>query len=285
MCAIPARVAGVKKIVMTTPPANAIPEVLYAASVAGVDEVYRLGGAHAIAAFAYGTRSIPGVNIIAGPGSRYVTEAKRQVFGDVGIDLIAGPSEIAVICDDSADTAAVCADLLAQAEHSPDTRSYVFSDSESFLKALKKRLAIELRTAAARAPHLRTVQITFRRCTYDEAVHEVNRLAPEHLEIIHRKADAIAARVKNAGAIFIGSYSPVALGDYYAGPSHVLPTAGTARFSSGLSVRSFLKRTSVIKADARVLANAAPDIIRLAESEKLFMHAESIRRRIKRTGL
>jgi len=266
MTVIPARVSGVKKIIMTTPPSNAKnPAVLYSAKISGVTEIYRIGGAQAIAALAFGTETIPNVDLIVGPGSSYVTEAKRQLFGTVGIDLLAGPSELAILCDKTADTDFIVYDLLAQLEHSPETSVWLFSDSDKIIDIVHKKIK-----------KLSKRKIAFVKKSIDECINEINNIAPEHLQIMVKNPEKILDEIKNAGAIFIGSFSPTAFGDYFAGPSHVLPTGSTAKFSSGLSVQTFLKKTSIIKCSKKALLKASKYISNIAEAEKLIYHKKSI---------
>jgi len=270
MTAIPACVAGVKRIVMVTPPKNLTSAVLAAADLCGVTEIYRIGGAQAIAALAYGTASIPKVDMIAGPGNFYVTEAKRQVSGDVGIDMLAGPSEVLIIADDTAEPEFVVSDLLAQCEHDARARAFLVSMSVGLSKYCSKkmsRLGVNVEIIDAD--------------TIDTAAEIANKIAPEHLQIITAEPEKLLKKIKNAGAVFVGNYTPVAVGDYFAGPSHVLPTGGTARFSSGLSVHSFLKSSAVIRYDRSALKKNASHIIKIAEAEGLFRHAGSIKSRLK----
>jgi len=266
MTAIPARAAGVKKIVIVSPPGNITPGVLYAARISGVSEIYRVGGPWAIAALAFGTASIPKVDLIVGPGNKYVNEAKRQVFGRTGIDSLAGPSEIAIIADDSADERFIARDILAQLEHAPDAKAYLFTDSRRILRGVNSVLGVK-----AGGKQFKAVK-----CSLGRAVELVNGIAPEHLEIAVKNARRIAANIHNAGAVFIGNYSPVAAGDYWAGPSHTLPTAGASRFSSGISVCTFLKRTSFIEFSEKSLAAGAGWIKSIARAEGLIEHGRSI---------
>jgi histidinol dehydrogenase len=236
MTAIPARIAGVQRVVMASPPSNLTPEVLTAAASAGVDEIYRVGGAGAIAALALGTSRIAPVDLIVGPGNQYVTEAKRQLYGKVGIDLLAGPSEVVIITDGSTPVEYIEADLLAQAEHDPAARAVLFTTRRSLIKLLRGRMDPRIKSRV-RFEHVKTL---------NEAVEQSNEIAPEHLELLFSHAERYLPKIRHAGAIFLGPASPAAMGDYSAGPSHVLPTQGAARFSSGLSVSTFLKRSSVI---------------------------------------
>lgn len=285
MNVIPAQVAGVDEIVMVTPAPGGVvePAVLAAAHLAGVREAYRMGGAHAVAALAHGTESIPAVDKIVGPGSRWVAEAKRQVFGRVDIDMVAGPSEILVIADDGADPRHVAADLIGQAEHDPDSIAWLVTDSERVASAvpaaLEELLARNPRRDIARAA-LEANGLILRVPSLEAAAIAADLRAPEHLELLVRDPMALAGRIRNAGAIFLGSSSPEPVGDYFAGPNHVLPTGGTARWASPLGVYDFLKRTSLIGySDARLRADAE-DVIRLAEAEGLYGHAEAVRVRI-----
>jgi histidinol dehydrogenase len=281
MNAIPAKVAGVERLVMTVPTPQGVlnPLVLAAAEMVGIDEVYRLGGAQAIAALAYGTATIAPVDKIVGPGNAYVAAAKRRVFGRVGIDMIAGPSEILVVADRDNDPAWIAADLLSQAEHDEAAQAILVTDDAGFAAAVQaaveQHLARLPRAQIARASwhaHGATVIVA----DWDEVPALIDRLAPEHLELALDGADAIAERVRHAGAIFLGRYTPEAIGDYIAGPNHVLPTARSARFASGLGVLDFLKRSSVVRCDPASLAALAPSAIRLAEAEGLAAHALSL---------
>jgi histidinol dehydrogenase len=281
MNAVPAKVAGVKRIVMVVPaPGGALnPLVLVAADLAGVDEIYRLGGAQAIAALAYGTRSIAPVVKIVGPGNAYVAAAKRQVFGQVGIDMIAGPSEVVVIADRDNDPAWIASDLLAQAEHDACAQAILIADDAEFARAVEQAVEAELkvlpRAATARASWQEFGAVILVR-SLDEAPDLADRLAPEHLEIATADADALAARINDAGAIFIGRYTPEVIGDYVAGSNHVLPTARSARFASGLSVLDFMKRSSTLKLDPESLALLGPAAMTLAEAEGLDAHRRSV---------
>ncbi|AKL97798.1 histidinol dehydrogenase [Endomicrobium proavitum] len=233
MTAVAAKAAGVKRIVMVTPPNRLSDELLYAAKLCGVSEIYRVGGIMAVAALAYGTKNIEKVDIIVGPGNAYVNEAKRQVFGAVGIDSLAGPSEVAIIADKNAPAEFIFADLMAQVEHGNNANAYLFCDSKEKIEQVKKLLPKDA---------LNLVRLGF--CSLDEAVKKVNEIAPEHLELLVKNYKPLFKKVKNAGAVFAGYQTPTAAGDYWAGPSHVLPTNASAKYSSGLSVMTFLKRTS-----------------------------------------
>jgi histidinol dehydrogenase len=288
MGAIPARVAGVERIVMATPPTAAgrvNPHLLVAAQTAGVDEVYKVGGAWAVAALAFGTASIPKVDVIVGPGNVYVTLAKQIVAGTVGIDIIAGPSEVLVVADDSADPEFIAADLLAQAEHDVRASAVLVTPCTELaaeVRAEVERQLSELGRAAIARQALERFGAIFVVADVSTAIVLSNRLAPEHLELHLRDPFARLGDIRNAGAVFIGQYTPEPVGDYVAGPNHVLPTAGTARFASALSVDHFLKRTSVVHYSPEALRREAADILRLAEIEGLGAHANTIRRRLAR---
>src|ERR1700720_2697324 len=287
MNAIPAKVAGVERLVMTVPTPRGVlnPLVLAAARMVGIDEIYRVGGAQAIAALAYGTATIKPVDKIVGPGNAYVAAAKRRVFGRVGIDMIAGPSEILVVADRHNDPAWIAADLLSQAEHDPAAQPILLTDSAEFAAAVEAAAARHLerlpRAEIARASWQANSAILLV-ADWDEAVPLIDRVAPEHLELAIDDAEALAARVHNAGAIFLGRYTPEAIGDYIAGPNHVLPTARSARFASGLGVLDFMKRTTIVGCDAASLDALAPAAICLAEAEGLDAHALSLRLRVDR---
>jgi histidinol dehydrogenase len=281
MNAIPAKVAGVERLVMTVPAPEGVlnPLVLAAAEMVGIDEVYRVGGAQAIAALAYGTATIQPVDKIVGPGNAYVAAAKRQVFGKVGIDMIAGPSEILVVADRHNEPAWIAADLLSQAEHDEAAQAMLVTDDAAF--AVKVEAAVEHHLAEL--PRAKIARASWQAhgaillvADWGEAVGLINRIAPEHLELALDEADALAESVHHAGAIFLGRYTPEAIGDYIAGPNHVLPTARSARFASGLGVLDFLKRSSLVRCDAASLAALAPSAIRLAEAEGLQAHALSL---------
>jgi histidinol dehydrogenase len=285
MNAIPARVAGVDRLVMASPtPSGAmVPAVLAAAHIAGVDEMYRIGGAQAIAALAYGTETIGPVDKIVGPGSRWVAEAKRQVYGRVDIDLIAGPSEILVLADSSANPRHVAADLIGQAEHDADAIAWLVTDDETLAAAVPVAIDEFLADHPRRDVTLRSLEANglIVLVPDEEAAARVADLrAPEHLELIVRDPLALAGRIRNAGAIFLGAWTPEPVGDYFAGPNHVLPTGGTARWASPLGTYDFVKRTSIIGYSRARLAAHAEDVIRLAESEGLRGHADTIRVRL-----
>jgi histidinol dehydrogenase len=290
MTAIPARVAGVREIVLVTPPASdgrVNQTVLAAARIAGVTEGYRIGGAQAVAALAYGTATIPRVDKIVGPGNVYVALAKRQVFGDVGIDMVAGPSEVIVIADSRADPRWVAADLLAQAEHDPMARAVLITDAEELLEAVATALTDQLvalprRAIAAEALKANGALVLAK--DLEEAVALANRLAPEHLELLVSDPQPLLARVCHAGAVFLGRYTPEVVGDYVAGPNHVLPTAGTARFSSPLGTEDFVKRTSVIEYSEAGLVAAMDHLRTLTELEGLHGHGRAAEVRSPRDG-
>jgi histidinol dehydrogenase len=281
MNAVPAKVAGVKRLVVTVPAPDGKlnPLVLAAAKIAGVDEVYRIGGAQAIAALAYGTATIAAVDKITGPGNAYVAAAKRMVFGTVGIDLIAGPSEVVVVADRHNDPRWIAVDLLAQAEHDAAAQSVLITDDAAFADAVAAAVEEELRTLpraaiAAESWRRHGAIVVVRKLR--EAAALIDRLAPEHLQLAVKKPESLAKVVRHAGAIFLGRHAPEALGDYLAGPNHVLPTSGTARFSSGLGVFDFLKRTSLIGCEPAGLARLGPATMALAEAEGLEAHRRSI---------
>ncbi len=281
MNAIPARVAGVKRLVMVvpTPRGELNPSVLAAAHLAGVDEIYKIGGAQAIAALAYGTETIKPVFKIVGPGNAYVAEAKRQVFGKVGIDMIAGPSEILVVADGKNNPAWIAADLLSQAEHDREAQSILITDDAAFADAVDAALGDALSTLPRRdiaEASVRQFGLCIIAPDMEAALPVIDAIAAEHLELAIENPDALAPHIRNAGAIFLGRYCPEALGDYVAGPSHVLPTCRTARFSSGLSIYDFIKKTSLIGVSAEAFAALAPATRALAENEGLSAHARSI---------
>jgi histidinol dehydrogenase len=287
MNAAPAEVAGCRRVAMVvpTPEGQLNPLVLAAARIAGVSEIYRLGGAQAIAALAFGTASVEPVAKIVGPGNAYVAAAKRRVFGAVGIDMIAGPSEVVVLADSSADPRFVAADLLAQAEHDEAAQSILITDDAALARAASAALEAQL----AGLPRARIAGASWRDYgavilapNLAAAAPLVDRLAPEHLEIIARDADALSRAIANAGAIFIGPFTPEAIGDYVGGCNHVLPTSRSARFSSGLGVLDFLKRTSILKCDAKSLAALGRSAVVLAEAEGLQAHARSVAMRLSR---
>ena len=284
MNAMPAVVAGVGEIVMMVPPKNGAinPYVLIAAKLAGVKRIYKIGGAQAIAALAFGTESIPRVDKITGPGNIFVTLAKKEVYGHVDIDMLAGPSEILIVADDSADPVYTAADMLSQAEHDPLASSIVITDSEK----LARQVAIEAENQLQKLPRQEIARASIERNgliviaeNMQQALRFANTSAPEHLELLTREPFQLLPYVRHAGAVFLGAYSPEPLGDYFAGPNHVLPTGGTARYYSVLNVETFMKRTSLISYTQPALEAVSEDIIRLAETEGLQAHANAIRLR------
>jgi len=308
MNCIPAKIAGVKEIIIATPPSGKKSaksshgsgdtttdtntadivsgidaKVLAAARLSGADRVFAMGGAQAIAALAYGTETVPRVDKITGPGNAYVAEAKRQVFGIVGIDMIAGPSDILIIASSEADPALVAADMLSQCEHGPDSPAVLITKSKTFADKVSAEIELQLKTLprkeiARKAIDEHSMIIITK--SIDEAFEISNRLAPEHLEIFLDEPFNYLDKVKNAGSVFMGKFSPEALGDYYAGPNHTLPTSGTARFSSPLSVDDFVKKTSYTYYTKEALCTASNDVIRFAEEEGLRAHALSISKRV-----
>lgn len=287
MNAIPAKVAGVGRLAITVPTPDGIinPLVILAARIAGVDEIYRIGGAQAIAALAYGTETIRPVDKITGPGNAFVAAAKRRVFGKVGIDMIAGPSEILVVADRHNDPDWIALDLLSQAEHDESAQSILITDDAAFGQAVADAVKLRLQTLERRAIAGKSWEdfgaiITV--ASMDEAVALSDRIAPEHLEVCTQDADALSQRFTHAGAIFIGGFTPEAIGDYIGGPNHVLPTARSARFSSGLSVMDFIKRTTLSRMTPEALAAIGPAAARLAKSESLEAHGLSVLARLER---
>jgi histidinol dehydrogenase len=286
MNAVPAKVAGVERLVMTVPASNGTlnPLVLAAARIAGVDEIYRIGGAQAVAALAYGTATIAPVDKITGPGNAYVASAKRQVFGEVGIDLIAGPSEVVIVADRANEPDWIAADLLAQAEHDAVAQSILITDNDGFADAVVgsvDRLLAALPRRAIAAASWSDFGAVIRVKRLDDSVALIDRLAPEHLQLAVAKPDPLVRRIRHAGAIFVGRHAPEALGDYLAGPNHVLPTSRTARFSSGLGVLDFMKRSSLIGCDTRGLKALGAAAVALAKAEGLDAHALSVSLRLK----
>jgi histidinol dehydrogenase len=285
MNAVPAKVAGVPRLVMVVPaPAGKVaPLVLAAAKLAGVDEVYRVGGAQAVAALAYGTASIAPVAKIVGPGNAYVATAKRLVFGKVGIDMIAGPSEVLILADGTGHPDWIAADLLAQAEHDESAQSILITDDAKLADEVERSVTTQLQSlprAAIAGASWRDFGALILVAGLADAVPLVDALAPEHVEIVCEGAEGLARRVRNAGAIFIGPHTPEAIGDYVAGSNHVLPTARSARFSSGLGVLDFMKRTSILKCGPEQLRALAPAAIALGEAEGLDAHARSVAMRL-----
>ncbi|HXE56643.1 MAG TPA: histidinol dehydrogenase [Gemmatimonadales bacterium] len=283
MNAVPAAVAGVGEVVAITPPGGITDEVLAACAVAGVSRIFRIGGAHGVAALAYGTETVPRVDKIVGPGNRWVAEAKRQVVGRVGIDMIAGPTEVLVIADEGADPRRVAADLVAQAEHDEDATAWCVTTSvrlaETLPQALEAALARAPRGAIARAALERNGLLVVVPDP-DTAAAVADRRAAEHVAILTREPERVADRIRHAGAIFLGDHTPEPVGDYLAGPSHVLPTNGTARYASPLGVYDFVKRTSILRYSPAKLREDAPRVIALAMAEGLPGHAEAVRVRV-----
>jgi histidinol dehydrogenase len=287
MNAVPAKVAGVPRVVMVVPAPDGKlnPLVLAAAKLAGVDEIYRVGGAQAVAALAYGTETIKPVSKIVGPGNAYVAAAKRVVFGTVGIDMIAGPSEVLILADKNGNPDWIAADLLAQAEHDAAAQSILITDDPSLADAVENAVMAQLTTlpraviAGASWRDFGAIVLVRR---LDDAIPLVDALAPEHLEIETADAERLAAKIRNAGAIFLGAHTPEAIGDYVGGSNHVLPTARSARFSSGLGVLDFMKRTSILKCGPEQLAALGPSAIALAKAEGLDAHARSVAIRLNR---
>ena len=280
MNVVPARVAGVRRVAVVTPPRTLAetPAVAAALLELGVTEIYQVGGAQAVAALAYGTETVPRVDVITGPGNKYVAAAKRLVFGAVGIDSVAGPSEVVVLADETARADFVAADLLAQAEHGEDASAVLVTTSPELARAVASEVARQAATLPRRAIVARALAdfgAAFVVATLEEACEVVNELAPEHLEVVTRDPEAAAALVRHAGAIFFGAHAPEAVGDYLAGPNHVLPTGGAARFSSALGVHNFTRRTSVIRYTREELERTAPLIAALARAEGLDAHARS----------
>ena len=287
MNCIPAIVAGVKNIYLATPSLDSKinPAIVYAAKKCGVKKIYKTGGAHTIAALAYGTKKFEKVDKIVGPGNTYVACAKKEVFGDVGIDMVAGPSEVSIVADKSADPDLVAADLIAQAEHDIYAQSILITDNKNLIRlvnlSLKKQLK-QLPKKSIAYQSLKKFGLAILTNNKKKIPEIVNTIAPEHLELCTNLNNKIIKEIKNAGSIFIGKFSPEAIGDYMAGPNHVLPTSGSARFSSGLSVNDFLKRHSLIKITKTGIERLGPSVINLAKHENLDGHANSVKLRLKR---
>ena len=288
MNCVPAQVAGVEEVALCTPPrasGEICPEILACCELLGIKEVYRIGGAQAIAALALGTASVPKVDMVVGPGNIFTTLAKKEVFGDVAIDILAGPSEVLVLADDSARADVVAADILSQAEHAP-AAAFLVTPSEELAEAVAaeiERQLAKLPRRDATAKVLEEYALAIVTETMDEAVAVSNDLAPEHLQITTSDNADVVSKMRNAGTVFVGGWTPIAAGDYYAGPSHTLPTGGTAKFFSGLSANDFLRQMSVVEYDETALAEDSDDITTLAESEGLTAHAESVRVRFEKT--
>jgi histidinol dehydrogenase len=285
MNAIPAKAAGVKRVAMVTPPGKLFenPAILAAAKIAGVDEIWKIGGAQAIAALAYGAGDLQPTDVVVGPGNAYVAAAKKIVFGDVGIDSIAGPSEVFILCDGEADPQWIAADLMAQAEHDSDAQSILFTNSIAFgqkvADEVEKLIAGNRVGASARASWEAFGAVVFVN-SMEEAAQLATQGAPEHVQIVAKDAERLAALVPHAGAVFLGAHAPEALGDYIAGPSHVLPTGRRARFSAGVSTYTFMKRSSMIGATAAAIGKIGPAAARIADAEGLPAHALSVRLRL-----
>jgi histidinol dehydrogenase len=286
MNAIPAKVAGVDRLVVTTPTpkGESNPLVLAAAHIAGVDEIWRVGGAQAVASLAYGTDRIARVDVVTGPGNAWVAEAKRQLYGVVGIDMVAGPSEILVIADKDNDPDWIAADLLSQAEHDPTSQSILITDDRSFAKLVEDAVDLQLMSL----PTAKTARTSWEANglivvvdTLDDAIPLADRLAAEHVQLAVADPEPLFAKLRHAGSVFLGRTTPEAVGDYVAGPNHVLPTGRRARFASGLSVLDFMKRTSFIDANPEALAAIGPAAVALAHAEGLPAHAKSIELRLK----
>jgi histidinol dehydrogenase len=287
MAAIPAKAAGVAEVIMVTPPQKEgiNPAVLVAADLAGVDRIYRIGGVQAIAALAYGTKSVPKVDKIVGPGNQYVATAKRLVYGEVDIDMVAGPSEILIVSEKEMDPSFVAADLISQAEHDEMALTILITTSEIFGRIVDQEVKRQLsslkrRKVASKSLQRRGAILIVKRLA--QAMPLVNRIAPEHLELLVSKPLPLMKDLKHAGAVFLGPYTPEAIGDYMAGPNHILPTAGTARFSSSLGTEDFVKRTNLVRFTERALARFEKDVKRFSEWEGLEGHARAVQMRMKR---
>jgi histidinol dehydrogenase len=287
MAAIPAKAAGVAEVIMVTPPQKEgiNPAVLVAADLAGVDRIYRIGGVQAIAALAYGTKSVPKVDKIVGPGNQYVATAKRLVYGEVDIDMVAGPSEILIVSEKEMDPSFVAADLISQAEHDEMALTILITNSEIFGRIVDQEVKRQLsslkrRKVASKSLRRRGAILIVKRLA--QAMPLVNRIAPEHLELLVSKPLPLMKDLKHAGAVFLGPYTPEAIGDYMAGPNHILPTAGTARFSSSLGTEDFVKRTNLVRFTERALARFEKDVKRFSEWEGLEGHARAVQMRMKR---
>ncbi len=287
MNCIPALVAGVKNIFLTTPAlgASVNPAIIYAAKKCGVKEIYKTGGAHSIAAFTYGTKTFKKVDKIVGPGNNFVAAAKKEVYGEVGIDMVAGPSEVSIIADKNSNADWVASDLIAQAEHDVLAQSILISNNRNFIKSVKLCLESQLKDLPKKniaSKSIRNYGLAIYASSINKISEIVNLIAPEHLEISFSNYKDIIKKIKNAGSIFIGKFSPEAMGDYIAGPNHVLPTSGSAKFSSGLSVNDFLKRHSLIKITKTGIERLGPSVINLSQHEDLEGHARSVKIRLKK---
>ena len=287
MNCIPAKVAGVKKIFLTTPALDSRvnPAIIYAAKKCGVNEIYKTGGAHSIAAFAYGTKTFSKVNKIVGPGNAFVAMAKKEVYGEVGIDMVAGPSEVTILADKFAKAEWIASDLIAQAEHDIFAQSILVTNSKDLIKSVNLNLEKQISKLPKRkiaSSSLKNYGLAVYVKSKSKALDIINMIAPEHLEIDVKNYNSVLSKIKNAGSIFLGKFSPEAMGDYIAGPNHVLPTSGAAKFSSGLSVNDFFKRQSLIKITKRGIERLGPSVINLAQHENLEGHAASIKMRLKK---
>ena len=290
MNCIPAIVAGVKNIYLTTPALDTSvnPAIVYAAKKCGVKEIYKTGGPHSIAAFTYGTKSFKKVDKIVGPGNAFVASAKKEVFGDVGIDMVAGPSEVSIVADKNSEPTWIASDLIAQAEHDIFAQSILITNSKDLIKSVNVCLKNQLTDLPKRkiaSKSIRNYGLAIYAKTQNKIVDVVNTIAPEHLEIDFKSYKKIIKKIKNAGSVFIGKFSPEAMGDYIAGPNHVLPTSGSARFSSGLSVNDFLKRHSLIKITKTGIERLGSSVINLAKHENLDGHAYSVQIRLKKRNI
>ena len=287
MNCIPAMVAGVKNIYLTTPAlgSNVNPGIIYAAKKCGVNEIYKTGGAHSIAALTYGTQTFKKVDKIVGPGNTYVASAKREVFGEVGIDMVAGPSEVTIVADKFSNPEWIASDLIAQAEHDIYAQSILVTNSKELIKSVNFNLKLQLKNLPKKKIASKSIQkygLAIYATNYKNILNVINTIAPEHLEINLKNYMNILKKIRNAGSIFLGKFSPEAMGDYIAGPNHVLPTSGSAKFSSGLSVNDFLKRYSLIKISKSGIERLGPSVIKLAEHENLEGHANSVKIRLKK---
>ena len=287
MNCIPAIVAGVKNIYLTTPAfgSKVNPAIIYAAKKCGVKEIYRTGGAQSIAAFTYGTKTFTKVDKIVGPGNAFVAAAKKEVYGDVGIDMVAGPSEVTIVADRYSNPTWIASDLIAQAEHDMFAQSILISNSKDLIKSVNLKLKEQLYNLPKKkiaSKSIKNYGLAIYANKQNKIIDTVNTIAPEHLEIDFKNTKKILKKIKNAGSIFIGKFSPEAIGDYIAGPNHVLPTSGSAKFSSGLSVSDFLKRHSLIKITKTGIERLGPSVINLAKHESLYGHANSVKLRLKK---
>ena len=287
MNCIPALVAGVKNIYLTTPALGSYvnPAVIYAAKICGVKEIYKTGGAHSIAALAYGTKTFKKVDKIVGPGNAFVASAKKEVFGDVGIDMVAGPSEVSIVADKYSNPGWIASDLLAQAEHDVFAQSILITNSKDLIKAVNAQIQSQIKFLPKKKIAYKSIKnfgLAIYANSQNKTLDMINTIAPEHLEINSNQTKNFINKIKNAGSIFIGKFSPEAIGDYIAGPNHVLPTSGSAKFSSGLSVNDFLKRHSLIKITKSGIERLGPSVINLAKHENLQAHANSVKIRLKK---